>query len=81
MLVVCARSTIFFSMVLRQIVNKHPTAAEPFFIQSIHLKESGAKLIAPSASRKVAMPDYFHNLRLKTNPTPKAMNTALAGFC
>ena len=39
----CARSTIFFSMVLRQIVNKHPTAAEPFFIQSIHLKEPGAK--------------------------------------
>jgi hypothetical protein len=24
---------------------------------------------------------YFHNLRLKTNPTPKAMNTALVGFC
>ena len=81
MLVVYTRSTIFFSMVLRQIVKTHPSAAKPVFIQSLHLKESGGKLIAPSASRKVAMPDYFHNLRLKTNPMPKAMNTALAGFC
>jgi hypothetical protein len=24
---------------------------------------------------------YFHSLRLKTNPAPKAMNTALVGFC
>src|SRR4029077_4858126 len=34
-----------------------------------------------SANRNVATPDYFHNLRLKTDPTPKAMNTALVELC
>jgi hypothetical protein len=33
------------------------------------------------ANPNVIIPGYFHSLRLKTNPTPKAMTTVLVGFC
>jgi hypothetical protein len=36
---------------------------------------------APTPMSQYSVFPYFHNLRLKTNPTPTAMNTALVGFC